>query len=326
MPQRLAKTTRRTLLGLAAGLGLASPAFAWPDRPVRIIVPYPPGGTTDIIARMVVPALQAQLGQPLVIENRGGASGSIGATAAARAPADGYTLFITITDTQAINPAIFKQMQYDPEADFQPVSLLTRVPFGLLAGPTLRAIPDFAGFIAAAKRTPGRLSYSSWGVGSTSHLAMERIAAWAGIELIHVPFTGGAPARQAVAAGTVDIMAVPAGEAAPMTRDGTTRILTVLAPQRLAILPAVPTLAEAGLDLTSGFWVALYAPVRTPAPIVARLNEAVGAALRTPELVANLATQSALPEHTTPDGLATLQRAERLAWGEAARNARVQMD
>jgi tripartite-type tricarboxylate transporter receptor subunit TctC len=156
---------------------------------------------------------------------------------------------------------------------------------------------------------------------------MERIQKWAGIELIHVPFTGGGPARQAVASSTVDVMAVPAGEAAPMLNpDGSMRILTVLAGQRLAILPAVPTLSELGFALTSGFWVAMYAPARTPAPVVARLSEAMAAVLATPEVVASLASQSALPEYTTPEQLAALQRSEAVAWGQAAREANVRMD
>lgn len=322
---------RRRLALFAAATGAAAilphrPAFAWPDRTVRVIVPYPAGGTTDTFARMITPSLQAQLGQPLVIENRGGASGSIGAAAAARATPDGYTVFFTITDTQAINPAIFRTLPYDPDTDFLPVSLIARVPFGILAGPTLKAIPDAATLFAEAKRAPGRFTFSTWGVGSTSHLASERVAKWAGIELTHVPFTGGAPARQAVAAGQVDFMCVPVGEGAQHTRDGACRFLAVLAPQRISGFPDVPTMTELGLPLSSGFWIAMYAPAKTPAPVIERLNGAIGEALKNPAVVASFASQFTAPEPSTPAQLAALQRSEREAWGAAARDANVRLD
>lgn len=320
---------RRLLhLGGVAGVGVALPfgrAWAWPDRSVRIIVPYPAGGATDTFARLLTQALQPQLGQPLVVENRAGASGAIGATAASRAAADGYTLFVTITDTQSINPAIFRTLQYDPEADFQPISLIARVPFGLLAGPSLRDVPDAATLLAQAKRTPGRFTYATWGVGSTSHLVTERVARWAGIELVHVPFTGGAPARQAVAAGQVDCMSISVGEGAPHARDNC-RFLAMMAPNRLGGFPEVPTMAELGFALTSGFWIAMYAPARTPAAIVVQLNRAVADALGNATLQAGFAAQFTVPEPSSPEGLAALQREERVTWGAAAREARVQLD
>ncbi len=319
-------TTRRAAVGLAFTMALTRPAFAWPDRSLRVIVPYPAGGATDTFARLVTQAVQARLGQSIVVENRGGASGAIGATAAARAPADGYTLMVTITDTQAINPAVFRTLQYDPEADFAPVSLLTRVPFGLLAGPTTRRFAAVGALIDFAKANPGRITFATWGVGSTSHLATERVAKWAGIELTHVPFTGGAPARQAVAAGQVDFMSISVGEGAPLTRDGTCRYLAMMAPARIAGFEGVPTLSELGFDMTTGFWVAMYAPARTPAPLIAQLNEAVRGALASPELAAAFASQFAVPEASTPEELGALQRAERAVWGAAARDANVRLD
>jgi len=327
MTQTIVPPGRRLAMLTAAGIALPwRPAFAWPDRAVRMIVPYPAGGTTDTFARMLTQGLQPQVGQPLVIENRGGASGSIGAAAAARATPDGHTLFFTITDTQAINPAIFRTLPYDPEADFVPISLIARVPFGLLVGPTLKGIADAPALFAEAKRAPGRFTFSTWGVGSTSHLASERVAKWAGLELTHVPFTGGAPARQAVAAGQVDFMCVPVGEGAQHTRDGACRFLAVLAPQRISGFPAVPTMTELGLPLSSGFWIAMYAPAKTPASVIAQINAAVGEALKHPAVVAAFATQYTAPEPSTPEQLAELQRSEREAWGAAARDANVRLD
>ena len=200
------------------------------------------------------------------------------------------------------------------------------MPFGLLAGPTTRRFADIRALIDFAKANPGRITYATWGVGSTSHLATERVAKWAGIELTHVPFTGGAPARQAVSAGQVDFMSISVGEGAPLTRDGTCRYLAMMANARMAGFETVPTLAELGFDMTTGFWVALYAPARTPAPVIAQLNQAVREALASPELVAAFATQFSVPEASTPEQLASLQQAERAVWGAAARDANVRLD
>ncbi|GAA0569950.1 tripartite tricarboxylate transporter substrate binding protein [Craurococcus roseus] len=319
-------TTRRALLGTGAALSLSSPALAFPDRPLRIISGFNPGGANDIVSRALAQPLTAVLGQPVVVENRAGAGGGVGALAAARAAPDGYTMFMGIVDTQAINPLTYRNLAYDPERDFAPVSLVATIPFAVVAGPSRPEIKDFAGLVAAAKRAPGALSFGSWGVGSTAHLAFARIAREAEAELLHVPFTGQAPAMQAVAASQVDVMAVPAGGAEAMARDGRARVLAVISPQRLELLPAAPTLRELGVDLVIGLWQALYVPARTPPAVVARLNAAAREAMRAPSFAAAMRTQAAKPEPSTPEALAELQRSEREAYGVVVRALNITVD
>ena len=310
-------STRRGLLGAGAAALALAPAF--PERPLRLVSGFNPGGANDIVCRALAPPLSAALGQPVVVENRAGAGGGVGALAAARSAPDGYTMFMGIVDTQAINPFTYRNLPYDPVRDFAPVSLVTTIPFAIVAGPSRPDIADFAGLVAAAKRAPGALSFGSWGVGSTSHLAFARIAREAEAELLHVPFTGQAPAMQAVSASQVDAMAVPAGGAEAMARDGRTRVLAVVSPERLELLPAAPTLRELGVDLVIGLWQALYVPARTPPAVVARLNEAAHEAMRAPAFAAAMRTQAAKPEPSTPEGLAALQRSEREAYGAVVR-------
>jgi tripartite-type tricarboxylate transporter receptor subunit TctC len=325
-------TSRRGVLAAAAAVGFAlgpRPASAqgaaggFPDRPLRIIVPYNAGGITDVMSRAAAQALTPVLGQAVVVENRPGANGSVGTHAAARAPGDGYTLTMGITDTFAINPSTFRTLPYDPERDFVPVTMVARVPFALMVGPSQREIITFVQLSAEARRERARLSFASWGVGSSSHLAMEFIAASQGFEKLHVPFTGQAPGMQAVASGQVDAMVLPVGGAEQLARDGRARIVAVAAPQRVELVPNAPTLTELGVPLSTGLWLALYAPARTPEPVVARLNAAVREAVRNEALVAAFRNQAAVPEPSTPEELAAFQRRERAQWAEVVRNAKI---
>ncbi|MDO9710471.1 Bug family tripartite tricarboxylate transporter substrate binding protein [Paracraurococcus lichenis] len=312
--------TRRALLGAAASLPLAAPArAAWPDRPLRIVSGFAPGGLNDIVSRAMAQALGPVLGQPVVVENRAGAGGSLGATAAARAAPDGSTLWMGIVDTQAINPNSYRGLQYDPERDFAPISLVAHFPFGVVVGPSQPQLRDFEGMIAAARAAPGQFTFASWGVASTSHLAMERILRAKGVEMLHVPFTSQAPAMQAIMAGQVDAMALPAGGAESLTRDGRTRCVAVIAQRPLDILPGAPPVNTLGVDLESGLWKAIYAPARTPPEILARLNAAVREAMQAPAFVEVVRQQGAVPQPSTPEELAALGRRERLAWGEVVR-------
>jgi tripartite-type tricarboxylate transporter receptor subunit TctC len=321
---------RRALPAIVAALsGMASSAVAQAPAipsPVRIIVPFNPGGISDILARAVAQHMTPALGVPVVVENRAGANGSIGATVAARAPADGSTLLLGVTDTHAVNPAAMRNLPYDAARDFEPVSLITRVPLALAVGPTQRELSNLQAFVAAAKRQPGGLTFASWGVGSTSQIAMLRIGLAAGIEMLHVPFTGAAPAQQALAAGQVDAMVMPAGAAEALARDGRVRVLATLAPQRLSLLPQVPTLQEQGVPLTTSIIQAIFAPGRTPAPVVARLNQAIQAAMQAPGMLDVLRAQAALAEPTTSEGLAAIVRSEQEAWGSVVRSANIRLD
>ena len=314
----MTQPTRRALL--AAGLAtLASPALAFPDRTVRIISGFPPGGLNDVVSRAMAQALTPILGQPVVVENRTGAGGSVGGTAAARAAPDGHTLWMGIVDTQAILPTAMRALPYDPDRDFAPISFVANVPFAYATGPSQAAIRDFPALMAAAKARPGQISFASWGVASTSHLAMERVLRQQGVEMLHVPFTGQAPAFQAVMAGQVDCMSLPAGGAESAWRDGRVKVLAVAAKQRVPLFPDAPTILELGGTLDAGLWKAIYAPARTPAPIIARLNQAVHEAMRQPAFIEVVRMQGALPEPSTPEALAELGRREREAWGEVVR-------
>ncbi|MCB4824615.1 Bug family tripartite tricarboxylate transporter substrate binding protein [Roseicella aerolata] len=308
--------TRRSLLGAAASLPLATPALAaYPDRPLRIISGFAPGGLNDIVSRAMAQALTPVLGQPVVVENRAGAGGGVGATAAARSAPDGYTLWMGIVDTQAINPSSYRNLQYDPERDFAPISLVAHFPFGVVVGPSQPQIRDFEAMIAAARAAPGKLTFASWGVASTSHLAMERILRGRGVEMLHVPFTSQAPAMQAIMSGQIDCMAMPAGGAETLTRDGRTRCVAVIAQRPLDILPGAPPVASFGVDLTSGLWKAIYAPAKTPPAVLERINAAVREAMKAPSFIEVVRQQGAVPEPSTPEELAALGRRERQAWG-----------
>ena len=309
---------RRAFLAMAAA-SVASPALAFPQRPLRIVLGGPPGGLNDIVARALGQPLGSLLGQSVVVENRPGAGASIGATFAARAAPDGHTLWLGIVDTQAILPTSMRNLAYDPDRDFAPISFICNAPFGIAVGPSKPGIDSFESLMAAAAARPDAISFSSWGVASTSHLAMQRIILPRRIEMLHVPFNGAAPALQAVVAGQVDCSALPVGGVAQMARAGRVRAVAVLARQRVALLPEVPTLLELGGELDAGLWLALYAPAGTPAPIVARLNAASHEAMRTPAFIETLRQQGAVPEPSTPEELAALGRRERAAWAQVVR-------
>ena len=322
--------TRRALLG-AAGATLAAPALvhgqtALPDRPIRIIVPYNAGGITDVISRGTAIGLQAALGQPVVVENRPGANGTIGTLAAARAPADGTTITMGITDTFAINRSTFPNLPYSDENDFAPISMVTRVPFALMVGAHRREITDFASFVREARREAGRLSHASWGVGSSSHLAFEFVARAQNFEKLHVPFAAQAPGMQAVTAGQVDSMMLPVGGANSLAVDNRARILALAHYRRIELTPNVPTMSEVGVPLTTGLWLALFAPARTPPAALARLNEAVREAVRHPQTVEVFRQQAGVGEPSTPAELAEFARREREQWGQLVREKNIRVE
>jgi tripartite-type tricarboxylate transporter receptor subunit TctC len=315
------------MLGLLP-VGLAWPAAAqgFPERPVRIIVPWPAGGVADALVRVMVPSLQASLGQPVIVENRAGANGALGASAAARAAPDGHTLFVSNPDTHAINPVAYRRLSYDPQADFAPVSLFARVPFAVIVGPSQSGVRDLSGFLAAARAAPGRLTYASWGVGSAAHLTMERITRSAGVEALHVPFTGQAPGMTAVMAGQVDSMVLPAGGAEALARDGRVRVLAVTGAERLAILPEVPTLQQVGVEIVTGGWFALHVPARTPAAVIQRLADVTSEALRAPAVIELFRQQATTPSPTTPEQLGAFVAEELDRWGAVIRAANVRLE
>jgi len=326
----MSNTTRRgALLGAGAAVFAigSGRAQGWtPDRSVRIIVPYAAGGITDLISRGIAIGLQAALGVSVVVENRPGANGTVGTLAAARAPADGTTITMGITDTFAINRSTFRTLPYSDENDFVPISMVTRVPFALMVGAHRREITDWASFLREARREAGRLTHASWGVGSSSHLAFEFVARAERFEKLHVPFAAQAPGMQAVAAGQVDSMMLPIGGAESLARDNRARIIALAHPNRIELTPNVPTLAELGVPLSTGLWLALYAPRGTPAPALLRLNQAVHEALRNEQTLAIFRQQAGAPEPSTPEQLAEFARAERVQWAQLVREKGIMVE
>jgi len=329
-------TTRRGLLATGAtGLlgGLSTPALAqaglpagWPDRSIRIIVPYAAGGITDVISRGMAIGLQGALGQPVVVENRPGANGTVGTLAAARAAPDGTTITMGITDTFAINRSTFRSVPYSDENDFAPISMVTRVPFALMVGAHRREITDYASFVREARREAGRLSHASWGVGSSSHLAFEFVARGERFEKLHVPFPAQAPGMQAVAAGQVDSMMLPVGGANSLAVDNRARILALAHPTRIELTPNVPTLTELGVPLATGLWLALYTPRATPAPIIARLNDAVREGMRNEQTVNVFRQQAGTPEPSSPEELAAFAARERVQWAQLVMEKNIRVE
>ena len=263
-------------------LAIAGPALAqspYPDRPVKVIVALPAGGSVDMIARTLSQKLNAALGQPFVVDNRAGASGQIGMPAAAKSAADGYTLTVSPASFLTTNKSIFKTLPYDPEADFIPVSRLVNQPMVLIVKDKQK-YPSVAALLAAAKVAPGQITYASSGDGSPQHLAGLMFETRTQTRLLHVPYKGGAPAINDTLAGSVDAMFAVMPEAIPHIKAGKLHALGVMSPQRSPVLPDTPTMVEAGFaDLSLSAWIGLLVPAKTPRPIIDQLNRAVVAAL-----------------------------------------------
>ena len=316
--------TRRAL-GTAL-LALPAWARAQTARPLRIVVPFTPGGSTDILARALAPRLAQSLGQPVVVDNRPGAGGSLGAAEAAKAEPDGQTLLMGHIGTLGVNPSIYPKLAYDPLRSFVPVAYVARVPNVLVVAATSpwRTLADL---LAAARAQPGRLTYSSGGNGSAAHITFEYLKLRAKVFMLHIPYRGTAPSVTDVLAGQVDCTFTGAPAVIPHVRSGRLRALAVSSPLRLPQLPDVPTVAESGL---AGFeadqWYGLVAPAGTPAAVVARLNAEVNKALALPDVAQQLAVEGAVPAPTTPQAFGELIRREIPRWAEVVRAGNVKPD
>jgi len=272
---------------LAAGLALgalAALAQPYPSRPVRLVNPYPPGGATDITARAIATEMSKELGQPVVVENRAGAGANIGASAVAKSPPDGYTLLLAINALHSVVPLIYAKLDYDPNKDLTPVIVLVSYSSVLVVHPGVQAA-SVKELIALAKAQPGKLTFASSGSGSIVHMAGEMFKHLAAVDLLHVPYSGASPAMADLLGARVDMMFASLPTALPQVRTGKLRALGVSGTAREAVLPAAPTIAEAGVPgFDSTVWFALEVPSATPRAIVGRLNEAAMKGLRTPEL------------------------------------------
>ncbi len=299
----------------------AAPAQdAYPSKPVRLILPFPPGGGTDILGRLVAERLATRLGQPVVTDNRGGAGGNLGAEAAARAAPDGYTLLFAAT-TLAISPSLYAKLNYDPFKDLAPVSLIATVPNVMITHPSV-PVRTLQEFIALAKAKPGEMNFGSGGNGTSNHLGGELFNMVAGVKLVHVPYKGVNLAMNDAIAGNVQLVLIGITAAAPQIKAGRLRALAVLAPQRSAALPGVPTAAEAGLpELDVTTWYGLLAPAGTPRPVIARLNAEIARIMHAPDLQERLASMAAEPRTSTPEEFGAYIRQEAARWGEVVRKA-----
>ena len=319
------------LLGLAA-TAFAAPRIAraqaaWPDRPVRVIVPFTPGGSTDILARALSAELQDSLGQPFVIENRGGAGGTLGSEIVARAAPDGYTLMMGHIGTLAVNPSLYRNLSYDTVTSFQPIVLVAIVPNILVVNPRKVPVNGVQEFVALAKREPGKLTYGSGGNGSAAHIAAVAFSVAAGVQMEHVPYRGTGPMMTDLIAGTIDLTLTGGPPALPPVRAGQLRALGVSSLERMSSAPDIPTIDEQGVkgfDATQ--WYGLVAPAGTPRAIVDRLNAESARILRGDRLRPRLEAEGADPSPGTPEQFRELIAAERARWGELIRTANMRAD
>jgi tripartite-type tricarboxylate transporter receptor subunit TctC len=297
----------------------------YPSKPLRLILPFPPGGGTDILGRIISERLAAQMGQPVVVENRGGAGGNVGAEAAARAAPDGYAI-VLVAPSLAISPSLYRKLAYDPVKDFAPVSLVATVPNVVVTYPSVPA-NTLAEFIALAKTRLGAMNFGSGGSGTSNHLAGELFNIVAGVKLVHVPYKGVNLAMNDVLSGQVQMVVIGIPAAAPHIKAGRLRALAIVAARRAAALPDVPTAAEAGLpgfEVTT--WYGVLAPAGTPRSIVTRLNSELGIAMHAPELRDRLDAMATDPLTSTPEEFAALIRQEIAKWAKVVREAGLKAD
>jgi tripartite-type tricarboxylate transporter receptor subunit TctC len=318
-----------TLIAAAGALLATLPASAqqrdYPIRPIKIVVSLPPGGGVDTVTRLISERLGHRLGQTIVIENKGGQSGNIGAEAVFNAEPDGYTLLASAPAPITTNPLLYKSLPFDPTR-FTPIAMLTAIPNTLLVRSSFPA-KNVQEFIAYAKANPGKITYASQGNGTTSHLTGVMFEQATGAKLVHVPYRGTAPAVNDLIGGHVDVLFNEVATSTEMHRSGRARILAVTTAQRVPELPDIPTMQEAGLPgFVSDTWNAISAPPKTPATIVAKLNQAIIDALSAPDVRAHLATLSTQPTAMTPAQAAQFIKADAQSWADVIRAAGVTAD
>jgi tripartite-type tricarboxylate transporter receptor subunit TctC len=312
------------VLGLLAVVNLAS-AQTYPDRPITLVVPYPAGGGNDVLARLIAERMSKALNATIVVENRGGAGGTIATRQVAKSPPDGYTMLIA-TSSLAINPALYPNIGYDPIKDFAPIGLLASGANVALVHPSVPA-SSIAELIDLAKKNPGKLNFASTGSGSSVHLAAELFAAMAGIKINHVPYRGSGPALNDLLGGHVTMMFATVPSSAGIVNSGKVRALAVSSSKRLAAFPNLPTIAEAGLPgYAAELHYGLVAPTGTPRPIIDKLNAALRSALEDQTLRDRLAREGAVPLPSTPEEYAADIAAEERMWGKIVRDAGVKAE
>ena len=312
--------------GAWACAALHAAAQTYPSRPVRIVVPFPPGGPTDVVGRMVAAKLGDTFGQQFIVENRAGAGGTVGSESVAQAVADGYTLLYGSTSTLAMAPSLYRKLGYDPRKSFAPVSLVSSGPLLVAVNAAVPAA-TLAQLIVLAKEKPGALNYGSAGNATPPHLAAEMFKSLAGVDLVHVPYKGGAPALQAVSAGEVQLIFEGLVTLLPQIRAGRLRALAITGMARDPALPDVPTVAEAGLPAFQvNFWSGLVAPAGTSPEVVGTLNAALGKALATPDARETLTRFGLVPASNTPAEFSRFIEAEIARWEKAIQASGAKVD
>lgn len=333
-PKPLAIGRRAVLLlaGLVCATGAAAQT-AWPGKPVKIVVPFAPGGTTDILARAIAPELSKAFGQQFIVDNRPGAGGNVGAEIVARAAPDGTTLLMGIVGTHGINKSLYPKLNYDPQKDFAPITLVAGVPNVMVMNAEKAKalhIQTVADFIRYAKAHPGTLSMASSGNGTSIHLAGELFKTRTGTFMPHIPYRGSAPALTDLIAGNTDVMFDNLPSALPHIKSGRLKALAVTSAQRSAVLPEVPTLEEAGGPALKGYeatsWFGLLAPAGTPPDVVARLQQETAKALASPATKEKLLAQGAIPGRNTPQEFARMIDAELVKWAGVVKASGAKVD
>lgn len=323
---------RRALNLICIALGvLAIPCTAssqtYPSKPIRLIVPYTPGGSNDLIARLIAQGITSAWNVAAIVENKPGGSANIGADFVAKSPPDGHTLLITSSSIMTINPYLIKSTPFDPIKDFEPITLLGGQPFVLVARPSLK-FTSVQDLIAYAKKNPDKLSYASAGAGSGHHMAAELLKSLADIKMAHIPYKGTAPAIGDLLGGSVDVMFGPINQLAPLVKTERLTALAVVGTERTPLLPSLPTMSEAGV---SGFvnqvaWLALAAPAKTPRDIIVRLNTTVRAILATPEVQSELLKQGIDAQTSRPEEVNALAVKDAARWSKLIKEAHIIAD
>jgi tripartite-type tricarboxylate transporter receptor subunit TctC len=315
----------RVLFLMLAAIFATAAQAAYPDKPIKIIVPYPPGGSTDLMTRIIGQKLTEELKQPVIVENRGGASGIIGSEYVAKSAPDGYTLLMTGSGPHSINISLFPKLPYHPTRDFAPVILTSVLPLLMVAPASQQG--DVQDFIKWARENKGKGNYCSIGPATPSHLAGELFKSMADLDLAHIPYKGSAPALVDLEGGSCNVMFDSALSSGPHIKSGRLKLLAVAMKDRLPSWPNAPTLAESGLPNYEAYsWTALVAPAGTPKPVIDRLHSEVAKILRMPDVTEKLAAQGAEPGGGTPEELTTFTESEIKKWGKVIKDANIKID
>jgi tripartite-type tricarboxylate transporter receptor subunit TctC len=318
-----------SLVGLAiaaAGSSAWAQAAAWPNKPIRLVVTFPAGGSSDAAARIVAPKLAERLGQAVTVDNKPGAGGGLGLDLVAKSPADGYTIVLASAGGLTANPSLYPNLAYSPSRDFAPVTLFGTSPFVLVANPALPA-NTAKELLALAKTQAGKLSYASGGNGTAMHLAGELLKSMTDSDILHVPYRGSAPAVVAVMAGDTSLAIADIASIQPLLKSGRFKVIGVMGKERSALAPDMPTLAESGVPgYDAAGWFGILAPAGTPPAVLTRLNAEITAVLRLPEIRERFAAAALEPLPSTPDYMAQLMRTEAIKWAKVIKDSGAKVD